>query len=98
MWASPIRGEVANRDYLVMKILLAIGDPSVDMEQILIAQRVATLGDIRLLTDKLRELSPDDLSEYLLIQRRIFERESISRWLDHFEVIAINAQRKVRHH
>lgn len=97
MWASPIRGEMANRDDLVMKILLAIGDPRVDMEQILIAQRVATLRDIRLLTDKLRELGPDDLSEYLLIQRRIFERESISRWLDHIEVTAINAQRKAHH-
>ena len=96
-WASPIREDMSVRDDLVMRIMLAIGDPSVDVEQVIIDQRIATLGDIRALTDQLRSLDPDDLASYLLVQRRIFELESISRWLDHIELRAIAAQRKAHH-
>ncbi|MFR0359521.1 PadR family transcriptional regulator [Streptomyces sediminimaris] len=69
------------RDELVIKVLVALRLPGVDVRDILQAHRRHTVARMRQYT-RLKEDAPDDLSLLLVADAQLFRLESVVRWLD----------------
>lgn len=72
------------RDELTIKLALAVTVAGVDVTTLVQRQRAAGLEHLRALTAQKRDGLPDLPSE-LVLERRIFDAESLIRWLDHVE-------------
>lgn len=92
-WATPIIRSRNERDDLVMRIAVAAGS-DIDLRDLIQAQREATIKELRAVTKLMAKANPENLTAYLLIQRRIFDLESENRWLDHIESVALQAHKK----
>ncbi|MPV48984.1 MULTISPECIES: PadR family transcriptional regulator [unclassified Pseudactinotalea] len=76
--ATPAREEVG------IKLALAVGDPSVDVAEVVANQRAATLGAMHDLTRLKRAATePEDLGWRITLDRMIFAADAEVRWLDH---------------
>jgi DNA-binding PadR family transcriptional regulator len=78
------------RDELVIKVLVALRLPGVDVREILQAHRRHTVTQMRQYT-RLKEDAPDDLSLLLVADAQLFRLESLVRWLD-------SADGRLKHH
>lgn len=93
-WATPVLRSRTERDELVMRIAVATGSRQINLRSLIQEQREATIRELRAVTKLLTKVSRDNLTAYLMLQRRIFDLESENRWLDHIESVALAAQAK----
>jgi DNA-binding PadR family transcriptional regulator len=100
-FAAPIEHEARPRDELMIKLAMALADPTVDTLALLGAQRTAARRAIQAATTRKAELTrkaadePPDLSGLLIIEAAIFAAEAEVRWLDHCEAV-LRANRSTR--
>lgn len=90
-WSTPVAKSPRDRDELVMRVLAAMRSPHVDVGEVIQHQRRHTVQALAAATKELRELGGEDVATYLILQRRIFDLDSESRWLDHIERAATRA-------
>lgn len=96
-WRTPLTKSDRDRDDLVMRVLAAMQSEKVDVSAVIQLQRKDTLRALAKATRELRQLDASDLASFMILQRRIFELDSESRWLDHIEqTVAKLARRKDR--
>lgn len=87
-WRTPLVKSPRDRDDLVMRVLAAVHSDAVDVSDIIQTQRKQTLQALAEATRELRKGDSADVASYFILQRRIFDLDSESRWLDHIERIA----------
>lgn len=80
----PPGADAPPRDELVIKVLVALRVPGVDVHETLQAHRRHTIGQMRQYT-RLKEDAPDDLPLLLVADAQLFRLESLVRWLDSVE-------------
>lgn len=83
-WSEPSPYGIDPRDELTIKLALGVTMPGVDVADVVQRQREAGLRHLRELTTEKRQGHPD-LAAELVLERRIFDAESMVRWLDHVE-------------
>lgn len=83
-WNEPSDMGRDPRDELTIKLALAVTVSGVDVAALVQRQRAAGLAHLQTLTTHKRVGTPDLPSE-LVLERRIFDTESLIRWLDHVE-------------
>lgn len=84
-WGSPVVAEQRGRDELVVKLMLAVVTPGIDIERLVQSQRAATQRGLHDLTRLRRETREDDLVGRLVLDHYIFMAEAELRWLDDVE-------------
>ncbi|WP_069757915.1 PadR family transcriptional regulator [Streptomyces sp. LUP47B] len=87
---TPPGADAPPRDELVIKVLVALRLPGVDVPEILQAHRRHTVAQMRQYT-RLKEDAPQDLSLLLVADAQLFRLESVVRWLD-------AAEGRLKHH
>lgn len=87
---TPPGAEAPPRDELVIKVLVALRLPGVDVPAILQAHRNHTIARMRQFT-RMKEDAPDDLPLLLVADAQLFRLQSIVHWLD-------AAESRLRHH
>ena len=96
-WRTPLTKSDRDRDDLVMRVLAAMQSEKVDVSAVIQLQRKDPLRALAKATRELRQLDASELASFMILQRRIFELDSESRWLDHIEqTVAKLARRKDR--
>lgn len=101
-WQTPVKRDATPRDELIIKLSLAVAAGSVDVQDIIHTQRVATMKHLRQLTKRkqtaLRDAKNGDPDESLLLvlEHLIFAAEGEVRWLDHAESTAIRLRRAAK--
>jgi DNA-binding PadR family transcriptional regulator len=86
---TPHTADAPPRDELLIKVLVALRLPGVDVSEILQAHRRATIERMQQYT-RLKEHAQDDLSLLLVADAQLYRLESVVRWLD-------AAQARLRH-
>ncbi|HEY0120077.1 MAG TPA: PadR family transcriptional regulator [Cellulomonas sp.] len=95
-WTTPVnRGEPA-RDELVIKLALAVTVPGVDVRDVVLRQRTATMRAMHEYTRLERDCAADDLAWSLVLDNLVFAAEAEIRWLDHVEARVSRAARTAR--
>jgi DNA-binding PadR family transcriptional regulator len=80
---TPVPRVDPQRDELSMKVLMALGNDELRMEDILQAQRTATVEGLQQLTRTKANADPDaDLAWLLVVDSMIMHAEAEIRWLD----------------
>jgi DNA-binding PadR family transcriptional regulator len=87
---TPPGSDAPPRDELVIKVMVALRLPGVDVAEILQAHRRHTIAQMRQYT-RLKEDAPEDLSLLLVADAQLFRLESVVRWLD-------SAEGRLKHH
>ncbi|AKK11527.1 PadR family transcriptional regulator [Corynebacterium uterequi] len=83
-WHSPTAAQRADRDELVLKISLAAVTRAEHILPLLDIQRHATMNQLRELN---RQLGTTVTAHTLSIEKRIYDLEAESRWLDRVEML-----------
>ena len=83
-FAGPVERPAPARDELAIKLALAVGSPTSDVQRVLRVQRAATRHGLEDLT-RLRTDAAADLAWALVLDALIFQAEAELRWLDHCE-------------
>ncbi len=84
-WSTPVdRGEPA-RDELVIKLALAVTSPGVDVRDVVLRQRTATMRAMHEYTRLKQNVASDDLAWSLVLDNLGFAAEAEVRGLDHVE-------------
>jgi DNA-binding PadR family transcriptional regulator len=78
---TPPEDDAPPRDELVIKVLVALRLPGVDVPAILQAHRRATIERMQRYT-RLKEQAADDMALLLVADAQLFRLESVVRWLD----------------
>lgn len=82
-YETPIAGDPPSRDELAIKVLLAVATDRDDVDEILRAQRVATMARLQAYTRHKRRADPErELPWLLLLDALILQAEAEVRWLD----------------
>lgn len=98
-WTTAVKRDASPRDELIIKLSLAVAAHGVKVQDIIHAQRVATMKHLRQLTKRkqaaLKEAKtgPRDEPLLLVLEHLIFAAEGEVRWLDHAEATAIRLNR-----
>ncbi|MYW03594.1 PadR family transcriptional regulator, partial [Streptomyces sp. SID3343] len=87
---TPPGADAPPRDELVIKVLVALRLPGVDVREILQDHRRHTIAQMRQYT-RLKEDAADDLALLLVADAQLFRLQSMVHWLD-------SAESRVRHH
>ncbi|NUS16070.1 MAG: PadR family transcriptional regulator [Streptomyces sp.] len=87
---TPPDADAPPRDELVIKVLVALRLPGVDVDAILQAHRRATIERMQQYT-RVKEQARDDIALLLVADAQLYRLESVVRWLD-------AAQARLRHH
>lgn len=87
---TPPGADTPPRDELLIKVLVALRLPGVDVTGILQAHRRHIIGQMQQYT-RLKENAADDLSLLVVTDAQLFRLESVVRWLD-------ATQGRLRHH
>jgi DNA-binding PadR family transcriptional regulator len=82
---TPPAGDAPPRDELVIKILVALRVPGVDMSEVLQAHRRHLVETTQRYTRLKRDAADDDLGLLLVADAELFRLESVVRWLDSVE-------------
>lgn len=88
---SPVERNVANRDDVSMKLLLAMSSGVVDPALVIQTQRESTMGSIQDFTRLKSRTDRGDLPWLLHIDRLILRAEAELRWLDRVEDRLVDA-------
>jgi DNA-binding PadR family transcriptional regulator len=78
---TPPEDAVPPRDELVIKVLIALGVPGVDMEELLQSHRHRLVELMQRYT-RLKEDMLDDIGAALVVDAEIFRLDAMIRWLD----------------
>lgn len=82
-YRTPVVDESPPRDELAIKVLLAIAAGSVDVSNVLAAQREATMDHLKRLTRQKAKADPEtELPWLLLLDSMILKAEAELRWID----------------
>lgn len=82
-FAHPVRSEAPPRDELVLKLLLASSNPSINVTRVIQAERRAALEQLQGYTRlKIGAPQMDDLGWMMLLDSLIYKAEARVRWLD----------------
>jgi DNA-binding PadR family transcriptional regulator len=84
-FSTPVDQTDRPRDELVIKISLAVATQDVDVGQVILAQRMATMRTLQELTRSKR--AKDGTAQRLVLDSMIFKAEAEQRWLDHCEAV-----------
>lgn len=88
-YATPRERTVPDRDDVVIKVTMALADPSVDTLSVLDEQRQVTMAALQQLTRRKARLEPDDLGARVAHDAAAAAIEAELRWLDHCEEIVL---------
>jgi len=83
-FATPVDQAARPRDELVIKLAMAVAADDVDVGEVILVQRMATM---RTLQDLTRAKRDGGLAERLVLDSMIFKAEAEQRWLDHCEAV-----------
>lgn len=81
-YATPVVDDPPSRDELAFKVLLAFAADTVDVSEILSAQRVATMERLQQYTRHKMDADPTNLPWTLLLDSLILKAEAEVKWLD----------------
>jgi DNA-binding PadR family transcriptional regulator len=85
-FATPVERQSRPRDELAIKLAMAFMTRAVDIQEVVQAQRTATLRSLQDLTRLKLGADPiDDAAWLLVLEAMIFQAEAEVRWLDHCE-------------
>ncbi|NGO80992.1 PadR family transcriptional regulator [Streptomyces sp. YC504] len=87
---TPPPADAPPRDELVIKVLVGLRLPGVDVRDVLQTHRRHTIAQMKQYT-RLKEDAADDLSLLLVADAQLFRLESVVRWLD-------AAEGRLKHH
>ncbi|HEX6338495.1 MAG TPA: PadR family transcriptional regulator [Jiangellaceae bacterium] len=79
---TPPSSEIPPRDELVIKVLVAVKVPGVDVRDVIQAHRRHVVETMQTFTQLKAESRPDDVGLALVIDAELFRLEGIVRWLD----------------
>jgi DNA-binding PadR family transcriptional regulator len=82
---TPSDGTVPPRDELMIKVLVALRVPGVDMSEVLQAHRRHLIETMQRYTRLKRDAAEDDLGLLLVADAELFRLEAVVRWLDSAE-------------
>jgi DNA-binding PadR family transcriptional regulator len=94
-WDNPTPTTPDPRDELTIKLALAVTVPGVNVRTIVQRQRTAAIANLQDLTRTKRD-GGLDLAAELVLERRLFDAESLVRWLDHVESRLADAAKESR--
>jgi DNA-binding PadR family transcriptional regulator len=83
---TPPTAEMPPRDELVIKVLVAVRLPGVDVSAILQAHRRRLIETMSRYTRMKEDAAEDDLGLFLIADAEIFRLEAVVRWLDTVDV------------
>lgn len=83
-WASPVDRTEPARDELVLKLALAVADPSVDTRAVIQSQRSAGMAHLQRLT-RMKVGLNGSLQDAVVLEHQLYAVEAELRWLDHVE-------------
>lgn len=87
-WAEAVEQPESTRDELVIRFALAAWRDPQNFIVLMDTQRFATLRKLRVLSAEASSMPEARTAARLNVERRIFELESILRWLDRIESLA----------
>jgi len=106
-WSTPVDRTSTPRDELTIKLALAVTAPGVDVQNVVQAQRTATLRHLHDLTRLKREslgraegaaegpaTGENGLAWLLVLENLVFTAEAEVRWLDHVETMLARRPRR----
>lgn len=79
---TPPSSEIPPRDELVIKVLVAVKVPGVDVREIIQAHRRRLVETMQTFTRLKAESGPDDVELALVVDAELFRLEGVVRWLD----------------
>jgi len=93
-WLGAVPDGAPARDELVIKVLLAIAYESLDAQEVIHAQRRATMERLQEYTARKRDADPvHDLPWILLLDALILRADAEARWLDRCDEHILAAER-----
>ncbi|GAB3079849.1 PadR family transcriptional regulator [Corynebacterium aquatimens] len=90
-WSTPVTRPAAERDEVVMKIVLGLKRDDIDIIVLMDTQRRFVLEQIREANKEMRSLNPVPTADRLMCERRILDLEADIRFLDRVEALLNNA-------
>jgi len=81
-WLRPPVAEIPPRDELVIKILVAMQVPGVDVRDVIQAHRRRLVESMQRFTRIKAEAGPGEVSLALVVDAELFRLEGVVRWLD----------------
>ena len=81
-FAAPVLPDVAPRDELTVKVLLAVAATDVDVTDLIQRQRRASLEQLQAYTRRKAQADPGEVAFLILMDALIFRSEADIRWLD----------------
>jgi len=81
-WLRPPVAEIPPRDELVIKILVAMQVPGIDVRDVIQAHRRRLVESMQRYTRIKAEAGPGDVSLALVVDAELFRLEGVVRWLD----------------
>ncbi|MEV0197209.1 PadR family transcriptional regulator [Nonomuraea sp. NPDC050691] len=85
-FSTPVDQAGRPRDELAIKLAMAVATGDVDVQAVILAQRMAAMRTLQDLTRAKRAAS-GGLAERLVLDSLIFKAEAEQRWLDHCEAV-----------
>lgn len=83
---TPPDTDVPPRDELVIKIMVAVGVPGIDVREVIQAHRRQMVEAMQTFTRLKVDLDTDEVGAALIIDAELFRLEGVVRWLDSAEV------------
>ncbi|MGP3911234.1 PadR family transcriptional regulator [Nonomuraea sp. 10N515B] len=86
-FSTPVAQDDRPRDELAIKIAMAVAGADVDVAEVILTQRMATMRALQDLTQAKRGAT-GGLAQRLVLDSLIFKAEAEQRWLDHCEAVS----------
>ena len=83
---TPPDTDVPPRDELIIKVMVAVSVPGIDVRQVIQAHRRQMVEAMQTFTRLKMDLDADDVGAALIIDGELFRLEGVVRWLDAAEV------------
>ncbi|NRQ33487.1 PadR family transcriptional regulator [Nonomuraea sp. NN258] len=85
-FSTPVDQTGRPRDELAIKLAMAVAAGDVDVAEVILAQRLATMRNLQELT-RAKRAAADGVARRLVLDSLIFKAEAEQRWLDHCETV-----------
>ncbi|RVX44272.1 DNA-binding PadR family transcriptional regulator [Nonomuraea polychroma] len=86
-FSTPVAQDDRPRDELAIKIAMAVAGGDVDVAEVILTQRMATMRALQEFTQAKRAAT-GGLAQRLVLDSLIFKAEAEQRWLDHCEAVS----------
>ncbi|MGN9839029.1 PadR family transcriptional regulator [Nonomuraea sp. H19] len=86
-FSTPVAQRDRPRDELAIKLAMAVASKDIDMAEVILTQRMATMRRLQELTLAKRSAT-GGLAQRLVLDSLIFQAEAEQRWLDHCEAVS----------